>query len=143
MDKFTSETKSINSQKNKDFKNESKSRRTSKTVILKHNDIHILRSKLNIHKTINPLKFKDFEKIFPMTEKNFSGLNQEYLKSIENEMKTKINDMKLLHVESIKKRRRVIFQDSNKQANISKNTKNIPETKIDKENKEITKEEKK
>ena len=59
-------------------------------------------------------------------------------------MKTKINDMKLLHGTNIKKQRKINAQESNKQSDNSKNSKKSPKTKPDKEkNKELTEEEKK
>ena len=149
MDKFLLKTKSMTSKRNKAFKSElySYTHIHSSTDILKHlkrNKGHSTKSIQNIHHNRNSLKLTHFEEIIPITIEDSLELNQEkFLKRIESRMKNKINDMKLLHVVPIKKQKKTIAQESIKQSNISKNSKNNPLTKLNKENHEIAKEEKK
>ena len=111
MDKYNSEIESVKFQKNKDIKKElfHNSCIDSTRVIIKLNETHNSnKSKQTIQKTKNPLKHSGFEKIIPMEMDTSLELNRvEYLKSIETKMKSKINDMKLLHVSTIIKKKKL------------------------------------
>ena len=146
MDKYSSETKSVTSQKNKVPKIKIGNRTCihPKTFKLKLSDTQSPRNKQNMYKARNSLKLSNLENSIPIAIEESLESNPEYfLKSIETHMKTKINDMKLKHVASIRKHRKVTFQESNKQSNTLNNSTNNQIIKCVKEHKEITEDEKK